>query len=40
MSYGYGSKNINKAMKGELNLSGDFMTETVLGLLLRNKLDE
>jgi hypothetical protein len=40
LSYGYGSKVINKAMKGDLNLSGDYMTETVLGLLLRNKLDE
>lgn len=40
LSYGYGSRVINKAMKGELNLAGDYMTETVLGLLLRNKLDE
>lgn len=40
LSYGYGSRVINKAMKGDLNLSGDYMTETVLGLLLRNKLDE
>lgn len=40
LSYGYGSKVINKAIKGDLNLSGDYMTETVLGLLLRNKLDE
>lgn len=40
LSYGYSSKVINKAIKGEINLSDDVMTETVLGLLLNNKLDE
>lgn len=40
LSYGYGSRIVGKALKGELNLSGDIMTETVLGLLMNNKLDD
>lgn len=40
LSYGYSSRVVSKALKGELNLSGDVMTETILGLLLNNKLDE
>lgn len=40
LSYGYSSRVVSKALKGDLNLSGDVMTETVLGLLLNNKLDE
>lgn len=40
LSYGYSSRVVDKAIKGELNLSGDVMTETVLGLLLNNKLDD
>lgn len=39
LSYGYSSRVISKALKGELNLSSDIMTETVLGLLLNDKLD-
>ena len=39
LSYGYSSKTVQKALKGEVNLSGDVMTETILGLLLNNKLD-
>ena len=40
LSYGWSSKIIGKALKGELNLEGDTMTETVLGLLLNDKLDK
>ena len=40
LSYGYGSKVVGRALKGDLNLSGDLMTETILGLLMNNKLDE
>lgn len=40
LSYGYSSRVVSKALKGDLNLSGDVMTETILGLLLNNKLDE
>ena len=40
LSYGWSSKSIGRALKGELNLSGDIMTETVLGLLLNDKLDK
>lgn len=39
LSYGWSGRVINKAMRGELNLENDIMTETVLGLLLNNKLD-
>lgn len=39
LSYGYSSRVVAKALKGELNLFGDVMTETVLGLLLNNELD-
>lgn len=40
LSYGYSSRIVNKALKGDINLAGDVMTDTVLGLLLNNKLDE
>lgn len=40
LSYGYSSRVIGKALKGDLKLDGDVMTETILGLLLNNKLDE
>lgn len=40
LSFGYGSRAVNRALKGEVNLSGDVMTETILGLLLNNKLDK
>lgn len=39
LSYGYSSKVISRALKGEVGLKGDVMTETVLGLLLNNQLD-
>lgn len=40
LSYGWSSRIIGRALKGELNLEGDTMTETVLGLLLNDKLDK
>lgn len=40
LSYGWSAKAINRALKGELNLEGDTMTETVLGLLLNDRLDK
>ena len=40
LSYGYSSKVVAKALKGELAINNDIMTETVLGLLLNDKLDE
>ena len=40
LSYGNASKIINKTIKGEYTFKDDIMTETVLGLLLNNKLDE
>ena len=39
LSYGYSSRVMSKALRGELNLSSDIMTETVLGLLLNDQLD-
>ena len=40
LSYGNASKIINKTIKGKYTFKDDIMTETVLGLLLNNKLDE
>lgn len=40
LSYGNASKIIGKTIKGEITLKDDIMTETVLGLLLNNKLDD
>jgi hypothetical protein len=40
LSYGWSNRIISRALKGELNLEGDTMTETVLGLLLNDKLDK
>lgn len=40
LSYGYGSMVIDKAIKGNVELTGDVMAETILGLLLNNKLDD
>ena len=39
LSYGYSSRVVGKAMKGEVNISGDVMTDTILGLLLNDQLD-
>ena len=38
LSYGYSSRVMAKAMRGELNVKGDIMTDTVLGLLLQDKI--
>lgn len=40
LSYGWSKKVVTRAIKGELNLEPDIMSQTVLGLLLDNKLDE
>ena len=40
LSWGFASKAVSKAMSGELKMKGDLMTETILGLLLNDKLDE
>lgn len=39
LSFGYSSKIVDRALKGDVNLDGDVMTNAVLGLLLNNKLD-
>lgn len=39
LSYGYSSKIMAKAVKGDINLKNDVMTETVLGLLMNDQLD-
>jgi hypothetical protein len=40
LSWGNASKAISKALSGELRMKGDLMTETILGLLLNDILDE
>lgn len=40
LSYGWSSKVISRALKGELNLESDTMSQTVLGLLLNDELDK
>lgn len=40
LSYGYASRVIGKAMKGDTNMENDLMATTVLGLLLNNELDK
>lgn len=40
LSFGYASRIINKALKGDNNMAPDVMTDTILGLLLNNKLDD
>jgi hypothetical protein len=40
LSYGYSSKVVSRALKGDIELKGDASTNTVLGLLLNNKLDD
>lgn len=39
LSYGYSSRVMARAIRGELDIKNDLMTETVLGLLLNDKLD-
>lgn len=40
LSYGYSSRVITKALRGEAVLKNDVMTDTVLGMLIHNKLDD
>lgn len=40
LSWGNARQAIQKAIKGDLKMKGDLMTETILGLLLNDKLDE
>lgn len=40
LSFGYSNRVVSKALKGDIGLSGDIMTDTILGLLINNKLDE
>lgn len=39
LAYGWSANNINKALRGETNLSSDIMTQIMLGLLLQDDLD-
>ena len=39
LSFGFSSRVVKRAVKGDIDLSGDIMTDTVLGLLLNNSLD-
>ena len=40
LSYGYSGKVVGRALKGNIELKDDSSTNTVLGLLLNNQLDE
>ena len=40
LSYGWSGRVVQKALKGEAGLKDDLMTETVLGLLLNDRLDD
>lgn len=40
LSFGWSESAVDKAIRGELNLEKDTMTETVLGLLLNDNLDK
>jgi hypothetical protein len=40
LSYGWSGRVVKKALQGEAGLKNDLMTETVLGLLLNDKLDD
>lgn len=40
LSYGYSSRVISKALRGEAVLKNDVMTDTVLGMLIQNRLDD
>lgn len=39
LSYGYSGRVVSKALKGEAELKKDIMTDTVLGMIINNKLD-
>lgn len=40
LSYGWSGRVVQKALRGEAGLKNDVMTETVLGLLLNDRLDD
>lgn len=40
LSWGNARQAVQKAIRGDLKMKGDLMTETILGLLLNDKLDE
>jgi hypothetical protein len=40
MSFGYSSRVVQKALRGEADIKNDITTDIVLGLVLNNKLDE
>lgn len=40
LSYGYASKVVSRALRGEATLKGDIMTDTILGLIIQNRLDD
>ena len=40
LSYGWSGRVVKKAVSGDLALSNDIMTDTILGLLLHDKLDK
>ena len=40
LSYGFAAKSIGKALKGDVSLQGDVMSEVILGLLVNDKLDK
>ena len=40
LSYGYASRVVSKALRGQATLKDDIMTDTILGMLIQNKLDD
>ena len=40
LSYGWSNKIIGKALSGEIELENDVMTDTILGVLMNDKLDK
>lgn len=40
LSYGYARRVVNRAMKGEVTIKSDVFTDTILGLMLNNNVDE
>lgn len=40
LSYGWSNKIISKALSGEIELENDVMTDTILGVLMNDKLDK
>lgn len=40
ISYGYASRVVTKALRGKAEFKNDIMTDTVLGMLIQNRLDD